>query len=172
VKDLITSVVPRRLERSVYVWVASLLLILTLLAWRDIGGTIYKTSGWLTGIYAAIQLCGVWTIAAAVRAIDALDLAGIRQEAASHEFHQKAASHDLQTRGVYGIVRHPLYLGWMLAVFGPAQLTGDRLAFAVITSVYLVVAVPWEERSLERAFGDTYVRYKTRVRWRIVPYLY
>ena len=60
----------------------------------------------------------------------------------------------------------------MLVVFGAAHLTGDRLAFAVISSLYLIIAVPWEERSLEREFGQEYLRYKQQVKWRIIPYLY
>ena len=46
------------------------------------------------------------------------------------------------------------------------------MAFAVITSMYLVVAVPWEERSLVRSFGEDYVRYQRQVRWRIIPFVY
>jgi methanethiol S-methyltransferase len=60
----------------------------------------------------------------------------------------------------------------MLVVFGAAAMTGDRLAFAIITSLYLVVAIPWEERSLERVFGDSYRRYRREVRWRVLPYVY
>jgi protein-S-isoprenylcysteine O-methyltransferase Ste14 len=105
----------------------------------------------------------VLLIAGAVRAIDPLELAGIRKE---------STAQDLQTRGPYHLVRHPLYLGWLLIVFGPALMTGDRLTFAIITSVYLFIAVPWEERSLEQAFGPQYRRYKEEVRWRIVPFLY
>ena len=60
----------------------------------------------------------------------------------------------------------------MFAVFGAAHMTGDRLAFAVISTAYLVVAIPWEERSLLRVFGEEYARYKQQVRWRVVPYLY
>jgi protein-S-isoprenylcysteine O-methyltransferase Ste14 len=51
-------------------------------------------------------------------------------------------------------------------------MTGDRFAFAVISSLYLIVAVQWEERSLEREFGEAYRRYKQLVRWRIVPFVY
>jgi methanethiol S-methyltransferase len=78
----------------------------------------------------------------------------------------------LQIVGPYRWVRHPIYLGWMLVVFGAAHMTGDRLTFAVISSLYLVVAVPWEEQSLRQSFGADYDRYKQQVRWRILPYLY
>jgi protein-S-isoprenylcysteine O-methyltransferase Ste14 len=133
------------------------------LLWQPIGGQIYGISSWPARLLLAAQLVGVYFIASSVRAIDALELAGIRAP---------AARQGLQVVGPYRLVRHPLYLGWMLIVFGAAHMTGDRLAFAVLTSVYLVVAVPWEERSLHAAFGDEYVRYKRHVRWRIIPYLY
>jgi protein-S-isoprenylcysteine O-methyltransferase Ste14 len=102
-------------------------------------------------------------IAASVGAIDPLELAGIRS---------RSLSSGISARGPYRLVRHPLYLGWMLAVFGPATMTFDRLVFAGLTTIYLIVAVPWEERSLERAFGSEYERYKARVRWRIIPFIY
>jgi protein-S-isoprenylcysteine O-methyltransferase Ste14 len=51
-------------------------------------------------------------------------------------------------------------------------MTGDRLIFAVISVLYLAVAVPWEERSLVGTFGDEYVRYQQLVRWRMIPFIY
>jgi protein-S-isoprenylcysteine O-methyltransferase Ste14 len=69
-------------------------------------------------------------------------------------------------------MRHPLYFGWMLAVFGTPHMTGDRLAFAVMTTVYLIAAVPLEERSLRRSFGEDYARYARAVRWRMIPFIY
>jgi len=51
-------------------------------------------------------------------------------------------------------------------------MTGDRVLFAAMTSLYLVVAIPWEERSLERTFGEAYARHKRQVKWRVVPYVY
>ena len=56
--------------------------------------------------------------------------------------------------------------------FGTPHLTGDRLAFAALTTAYLLVAVPWEEGALARAFGAEYAHYSARVRWRVIPYLY
>jgi protein-S-isoprenylcysteine O-methyltransferase Ste14 len=98
-----------------------------------------------------------------VRAIDALELAGIRSQS-------EAAG--LQVVGPYRLVRHPLYLGWILVVFGAALMTGDRLTFAAITTLYLVMAIPWEERSLRTAFGSDYDRYMRLVRWRMIPFIY
>ena len=99
--------------------------------------------------HAAVQLYGVGLIAQSVRGIDPLELAGIRRE---------SARGPLQIRGPYALVRHPLYFGWVLAVFGAAHMTGDRLAFAAITTLYLVIAIPWEERSLVRCFGEDFAR--------------
>lgn len=148
--------------RTTFVWLASILLVLLCVLWRPIGGVIYRQSGAWRLVHAAIQLAGVWLVFVSVRAIDPLELAGIRRESDA----------ELQTRGAYAWVRHPLYLGWMLIVFGAATMTTDRLAFAIVTSAYLVIAVPWEERSLRRAFGDAYDRYARRVKWRVIPYVY
>jgi len=163
VKHRVAAMVPERLIRSTYVYIASVLLIVVCLVWRPIGGVVYTATGAVFPLLAAVQLLGVGFIAASVRAIDGLELAGIRVPAANTA---------LQVGGPYRVVRHPLYLGWMLAVFGTPHLTGDRLMFAIVSSAYLVVAVPWEERSLERVFGESYRRYRQRVRWRVVPFVY
>ncbi len=149
-------------ERSVYVWVASALLIAVCIEWRPIGGSLYDVRGVAGVPLVAIQLLGIALIAWSVARIDPLELAGIRPP----------ASGGLQIEGPYRLVRHPLYLGWMIAAFATPHLTGDRLAFAVLTSIYLVVAVPWEERSLEGSFGSAYTRYADQVRWRVIPFIY
>ena len=163
VKALMTRAVPDKLQRSVYVWIASTLLIVVCLAWQRVGGTVYSVAGWRAAAHAGLQLFGVALIAWSVAGIDPLELAGIRDE---------RARGGLQTAGPYGWVRHPLYFGWVLAAFGAAHMTGDRLAFAAITTLYLAIAVPWEERSLISSFGDEYRKYQQHVRWRIVPYVY
>ena len=163
IKAALARVCPERLLRSVYVWTASVLLSLVCLLWQGVGGRVFHETGWRAIVHLAAQVAGLVLIALSVRAIDALELAGIRAVTA----HQ-----NLQITGPYHLVRHPLYLGWILVVFGAAHLTGDRFAFAVISSLYLALAVPWEERSLERDFGERYRRYKQQVRWRIIPYVY
>ncbi len=151
------------LLRSFYVWVASLLLIVLCAAWQHIGGVFRDHHGVLAGIDIVIQLLGVRLIARSVSTIDPLALAGIKP---------LPPDDSLQTTGPYRFVRHPLYLGWMVATFGSPHLTGDRLAFALLTSIYLVIAIPWEERSMRRAFGESYARYAETVRWRVIPFLY
>jgi len=159
--------IPAPLQRSFYVWLASTLLMLTVLLWRPIGGEWYAIPGPLAFVNAAVQAAGIALIARAVSGLDPLELAGIRQASGAVPKVER-----LQIAGPYRVVRHPLYLGWMIALFGAAHMTGDRFAFAALTSAYLVVAVPWEERSLRTSFGDEYVRYTARVRWRIVPFIY
>jgi protein-S-isoprenylcysteine O-methyltransferase Ste14 len=163
VKARLARAIPVRLVRTVFVWIASVLLIAVCVLWRPIGSDVYDASGWRAWAHAAVQIAGIALVASAVRVIDPLELAGIRQP---------AGGGTLQIRGPYTWVRHPVYLGWMLAAFGAAHMTAARLAFAVVSSLYLVIAIPWEERSLEHAFPREYPAYRKLVRWRVVPYVY
>jgi hypothetical protein len=164
VKAWVARHVPARLLRSVYVWIASVLWLGVIAAWQPLGGLVFEQTNAAARIaHAAIQVVGVLLIAASVGVIDGLELAGIRVSPRPSA---------LQARGPYRLVRHPLYLGWVLAVFGAATMTVDRLVFAVMTTIYLVVAIPWEERALERAFGAEYQSYKARVCWRVIPFIY
>jgi methanethiol S-methyltransferase len=163
IQQQLARLVPPRLTRSVYVWTASVLLIVVFAMWRPVGGEVYHVTNWRALVHAAVQLAGLWLIVLPVRAIDPLELAGI---------HDTVQGGTLQTTGPYRWVRHPLYLGWMLVAFGAAHMTGDRLAFAVISSIYLILGVPWEERSLRRSFGEDYAAYSRAVRWRIIPFVY
>jgi protein-S-isoprenylcysteine O-methyltransferase Ste14 len=75
----------------------------------------------------------------------------------------------MQTDGAYRLVRHPIYFGWVLMVFGAPAMTASRLLFAAISTLYLIVAIPFEERSLTKEFGAAYRDYQRRVRWRLIP---
>jgi protein-S-isoprenylcysteine O-methyltransferase Ste14 len=167
IKRLVARVVPEALLRTVYVWTASLLLLLVLAIWQRIAGEVYNNTGWRAAVHVAVQLGGLCLTALSVAHIDPLELAGIRPEQ-----QPTGPGETLQTSGPYRWVRHPIYLGWILMVFGAAQMTADRFTFAAVTTAYLVLAVPWEERSLLRTFGPAYARYQRTVRWRIVPFVY
>ena len=163
IKRHVARIVPDRLARSFYVWTASLLLLVVLACWQPVAGEAYGVTGWRAIAHAAVQVGGLWLITRSVATIDPLELAGIKPTSGRDA---------LQIAGPYRWVRHPLYLGWLLAVFGAAHMTADRLVFASITTGYLCVAIPWEERSLLRIFGEPYAQYQRVVRWRIVPYVY
>ncbi len=164
IKAAVGRLVSPALERPTYVWVASLLFIGVCLAWRPIAGTVYRVPPpWAWGIGAIQLIGGLITLEAAMR-IDVRVLAGLKPEPV-HDGH-------LVARGTYRFVRHPIYLGWVLLVWAASDMTTGRLVFATVSTAYLLIAVPFEERSLRRRFGPSYDAYRRQVRWRIVPWLH
>ncbi len=169
-RELVRRTLPDYLERATYTWVASLLFIAVCWWWQPVPGIGYRLTGfwWWAGV--AVQVTGLLITQLGSSAIDPLDLAGIRQVLRAP--HGSPAHMPLRTTGVYALVRHPIYLGWILLVFGTPSLTGTRLVFAAISTLYLAIAVPWEERELVGTFGAEYRAYQDRVRWRMVPGIY
>ena len=167
-KRRITSVVPAWLERSLYTWIASALFLVTCLGWQAVPGVVYSLPGAWRALGYAAQAAGLTLTAMGTTALDGLDLAGVRQVLDAR--HAEPPRHvPLKTDGVFGIVRHPLYFGWVLFVFGAPDMTATRFVFALVSSLYLAIAVPFEERRLREVFGDGYAAYQTHTRWRIVP---
>ena len=164
----IAAALPAGLERSVYVWVASAMFIVVCLLWRAVPGEYWRV-GWPESVVLiGLQLSGVWITEVASRQLDVFSLAGIRQ-VESPVARRPAV---LVETGWYRLVRHPIYFGWVLMVWPTPHMTGTRLAFAAISTGYLAAAIPFEERSLRRDFGDDYARYAATVKWRMIPFLY
>jgi methanethiol S-methyltransferase len=162
-KHLVARVIDPRLERAVYVWTASVLAIAMCAFWQPVAGLLYAREGPAQVPFWALQALGAGVIIGAVRVIDPLELAGIRQAAS------QPAARALRIVGPFRVVRHPIYLGWMLLVFGTPTMTANRLLFAAISSLYLILAIPWEESSLVVDHGDRYREYQRLVRWRVIP---
>ena len=158
------------LERSVYTWISSALFLLVCYAWRPIPGDLYRLEGPPRLIALAVQAAGVVLTALGSRALDVFDLAGVRQAAGMAAGNRRAPV--LVTSGAFRLVRHPLYLGWALFVFGAPHMSATRAVFAAVSTLYLAIAIPWEERGLEARFGPDYDAYRARVRWRMIPGLY
>jgi protein-S-isoprenylcysteine O-methyltransferase Ste14 len=171
-KRRIEQLVPSGLERSVYTWLASLLFIAVCTWWQPIPGVLYRLNYPWRALAYVIQGTGIALTFRASRALDGLDLAGVRQVQRVVANAAPPQHVPLETTGLYGFVRHPLYFAWTVFVFATPDMTGTRAVFAVISSVYLVVAIPWEERDLIRTFGPAYESYRRQVRWRMVPGLY
>lgn len=175
-KRWLTQFVPAALERTTYVWIASALFVAVCMFWRLLPGTAYLLSGWPWWLGATTQLTGLLFIAGAASKLDLLELAGVRQAASGSNNPETGVNADsikirnrLNTVGPYQWVRHPIYLGWVLFVGGAPEMTLSRLAFAIISTAYLAVAIHWEERTMAETFGEEYRRYQQRVPWRIVP---
>ena len=162
-KALVRRVLPDDLVRTAYVWSGSFLLAATCLLWRPIGGIVYDATGILWLLLALVQVAGLIVALLAVRRISVRELAGLANEDRVDE---------LERQGPYALVRHPLYLGWVLFFFAAPRMTSDRLAFAVISTLYLIVAMPFEEAGLQRQFGERYLEYRKAVRWRLIPYIH
>ena len=171
IKSALRRHVPPGIERSLYTWTASLLFIAVCAFWRPVPGMWYELHGvWAIAGYGA-QALGLALTARGGAAVDALDLAGVRPML--HAAHGSEPRHvPLETRGLYGFVRHPLYFAWALFVFGAPVMTATRGTFAVVSTLYLMLAIPWEERSLVEVFGERYEEYRRRVRWRMIPFIY
>jgi methanethiol S-methyltransferase len=163
VKRWVARHVSRRLERTLYVWVASVLFLLVCRAWLPLPGLAYGRDGAAAAVHWGLVAVGGWLTLRSATAIEPLELAGIRQ--AGGDFRPAP----FEVGGPYRLVRHPIYLGWVLMVLGVPEMTWTRLSFAVISSIYLIIAIPFEERSLIEVFGDAYRRYQEEVRWRLVP---
>jgi len=167
-KAAVTRTIPASLERSVYVWIASLLFIGVCAWWQPVNGLAWHATGWKAGLLLAVQAAGsVFTLVAA-RHLDVLELAGVRQ--ALHMPSRRPSG--LDDYGPYGLVRHPIYFAWLLLVWPAPLMNGTRLVFAAVSTIYLVVAIPYEERDLRRQFGTAYDEYSRKVPWRLVPRIY
>lgn len=162
-KHIVTRIVPAGYERTVYVWVASVLLIVVCALWRPLPGIAYEVPAPWRWLLYAVQIFGVVLTWRGAAVVDVLELAGIRQARGDRR------SAEFRVVGPFRVVRHPIYLGWLLMVFGAPTMTWGRVLFATISSLYLILAIPFEERSLIEAFGERYRAYQAAVRWRLVP---
>lgn len=167
-KRRLTELVPPWLERSLFTWTASVLFVGVCVLWRPVDGVLYSLAGPWRAVGYAAQVTGIVVVLASSSAIDMLDLAGVRQ-VFNARLGQAPRHTTLKTDGTYGLVRHPLYFGWTLLVFGAPDMTGTRAVFAIVSTLYLAIAIPFEERSLVDVFGDTYRHYQRATRWRLIP---
>jgi len=170
-KARVQRLIGSTLERSVYTWIASLLFLLVCWAWQPVPGALYTLSGLAALPGYALQGLGIVLTVLSSARLDPLDLAGLRPILLQRSGGDPRPM-TLETGGFYRLVRHPLYLGWVLFVFGAPQMTMTRLVFACVSTAYLAIAIPLEERSLVHAFGSRYREYQDRVRWKMVPGLY
>ncbi len=169
-----------RLERSFYVWVASLLFIAVCKLWLPLPGTVWELEGAASFLLLFLQIGGIAFSVYSAAAIDIWELAGIRQlnsqlpttNAQPLPTSNSQTTIEFKTTGPYGLVRHPIYLGWFFIVFCVGTMTMTRFVFAVVSCAYILLAIPFEERSMRRSTNGAYDRYMQRVTRKLIPGVY
>lgn len=167
-KRRVAHLVSSAYERSVYVWGSSLLFGTICALWQPVPGVLWAVPAALAPVVLAAEVGGGVLSVLSARRLDVLDLAGLRQADAP----AAAPVPALIRTGPYALVRHPVYLGWIIFVWVTPVMTGTRLVFAAVSTLYLAVAVVFEERDLGQHFGRDYADYRRQVRWKMVPFVY
>ena len=162
-KERWTRLVPPPLERSTYVLLSSLALILLFWQWRPLGGVVWSVTNPI-GRAVLLSLFGFgWALVLlSTFLINHFDLFGLRQvwlflRGKPYAFLK------FGTPGPYRLVRHPLYVGWFFAFWMTPTMTYAHLLFALATAGYILIAIQFEERDLVRDHGAAYEEYRRRV---------
>lgn len=162
-KEYLRRWMPDAIERSTYVMASSLALALLFWQWRPVGGIVWEWNSELgmmvmDGVFAA----GWLTVLVTTFLIDHFDLFGLKQVWA---YFRRApyTPPTFRTPGPYKVVRHPMYIGWLMAFWATPTMTLSHLLFAMVVTGYILVAIQWEETDLIRFLGPAYADYRQRV---------
>ena len=162
-KEVLTRFIPAAAERSTYVLCSILLLIALFAFWQPIGGVVWNvTDPVVRNAINVVFGLGFALVFVATLLINHFDLFGLRQ-VALYLVGKPYTYLEFRTPLFYRYVRHPLYVGWLVAFWATPTMTGAHLLFAVLTSAYILTAIRWEEQDLVVVHGSKYQDYQKRV---------
>ncbi|MET0874071.1 MAG: methanethiol S-methyltransferase [Pseudolabrys sp.] len=165
-----TTIVPKSVERSTYVLLASLALALVFWQWRPIPGVVWEAKD--PTIAASLLYLGLfgWVLVfISTFMINHFELFGLHQ-VANNLTGKSMPPMKFKTPMLYNVVRHPIYLGFIIFVWATPTMTAGHLLFAAVVTAYIFVGIALEEHDLIEVFGDEYRRYRARVAM-IVPFI-
>jgi protein-S-isoprenylcysteine O-methyltransferase Ste14 len=164
-----TLFVPASIERSTYVLLSSLALILVFWQWQPIPAVVWEVSNpTLAAALVGLSLMGWVIVFLSTFLINHFELFGVRQVILNLMGRDDGET-KFRTPLLYKMVRHPLYLGFIIAFWAAPVMTVGHLLFALVTTAYILVGIALEERDLVEHFGDEYRRSRARVSW-LVPF--
>lgn len=163
-KAWLTRWLPPAIERSTYVLLSSLALIVLFRWWQPLPGTIWRVeAGWATGLLYTLSACGWLLVLSGTFVINHFDLFGLRQVWLDAHG-QRYTALPFKQHLYYRLVRHPLMLGFVVAFWATPHMSMGHLLFAMATTGYILIAVKYfEERDLVASHGDDYRRYQHEV---------
>jgi protein-S-isoprenylcysteine O-methyltransferase Ste14 len=162
-KRVLTGVVPPVVERSTYVLCASLALILVFAFWQPVPAVVWSVGNPAAAMgIAALSALGWLIVLYSTFLISHFELFGLKQVVLNF-LGRALPAINFHTPGLYRFVRHPIYLGFIVAFWAAPTMTVGHLLFAFVTTAYIFVGIALEERDLIATFGDEYRRYKERV---------
>ena len=157
-----TKVIPTACERSTYVLLSSLILLLLFWQWRPIPMPVWQVGGIAAWLLVGVYWLGWLVVLASTFMIDHFDLSGLRQAFFALRGAETPPP-SFKTPLLYRVVRHPIMLGFLLAFWATPEMSAGHLLFALMTTAYILVGLQFEERDLIAAFGATYQQYRRRV---------
>ncbi len=158
-----TRVVPVPAERSVYVLLASIVLMIMFAFWRPIDGTLWDARGTALELPLWAAFFAGWGIVLlSTFLLNHFELFGL-QQAWFHLRGRQAQPPQLRQPLFYRWVAHPLYSGFFLAFWATPHMSYGHLLLALGMSAYMLIAIVYEERDLVGHYGDDYVRYRKGV---------
>jgi protein-S-isoprenylcysteine O-methyltransferase Ste14 len=162
-KEWWTQFVPKPVERSTYVLFASLALVLLFWQWRPLPAVLWHVDQpQIAMAVIGLSHLGWLLVFSSTFLINHFELFGLHQVVNNMAGRPMAAPR-FRTPLFYKVVRHPIYLGLIMAFWAAPTMTVGHLLFAAVTTAYIVVGILLEERDLTDLFGDDYRRYRNRV---------
>jgi protein-S-isoprenylcysteine O-methyltransferase Ste14 len=159
-----TKIIPAPVERSTFVLASGLVLTTLFWYWAPMPALLWSVEAPAArALIMAIYFGGWGVLVLSTFLIDHFNLFGLSQVFAASRG-RAAAEPAFRTPFLYKLVRHPIYLGLLMAFWAAPDMTVGRLVFAAATTAYILIGIALEERDLVAAHGDTYRDYRRRVR--------